>query len=271
MEDRRGGRRSASGRRSRERSRSRTRSRSRRRDRSRSRDVSRSVSRELLREEPVAEITKLVKNQQEVILDLLRNHKEEVDNKLQARARRFGNKQLEKQYEVNSALLEQAQKALGCVEASDADGADRYLRELIKQLTQHEEDLLIADASPHGWLAVSKIRSTKELPKSLRKRLAEVDKQLSSQKDRAAGANGGFKGKLPPVPGQGPNPLFRRGERRFSPEEALFAASKQIRPGTCSQCHKEFHYYRECPEFWQKVAASREAKAKQPQPAEAEA
>lgn len=252
--------------RSRSRSPSRSRSRSRRRVRSRSRDVSRSVSRDLLRDEPVAEIAKLVKEQQGVLLDLLKDHKAEVDSKLQARSRRFASRQLEKQFEVNAGFLELGQKALASVEARDAEGAHRYLKELLQQLHQHEEDLLIADASPHGWLAVSKIRSTKELPKGLRKRLAEVDKLLSSQKDRAG--NGGFKKKFQPLPQQGANPVFRRdGIRRVSPEEALFAASKQLRPGTCSTCHKEFHYYRECPEFWAKVAASREAKAKESQPA----
>jgi len=231
--------------------------------------VSRSVSRELLRgEEPVIEIARLVKNQQEVLLDLLKDHKEEVDTKLQAKTRRFASKQIEKQYELNSSFLDLAQKAQASVEVRDGERAKLHLGELIKQLTQHEEDLLIADASPHGWLAVSKIRSTKELPKDLRKRLAAVDKQLSSQ--RTKDGDGGFKRKFSNLPGTSqPNPMFRRTERRISPEEALFAAGRQIRPGTCSHCHKELHYYRECPEFWAKVHASREAKAKEPQPAAA--
>jgi len=226
------------------------------------------VSRELLRgEEPVVEIARLVKNQQEVLLDLLKDHKEEVDSKLQARTRKFGNRQLEKQYELNASFLELAQKIKLSVEARDGERAKLHVDELIKQLEQHEEDLLIADASPHGWLAVSKIRSTKELPKSLRKRLAAVDKQLSSQRGKE---DGGAKRKFPAVPGTSQqNPLYRRMERRVSPEEALYAAARQVRPGTCSHCHKEFHYYRECPEFWAKVHSSREAKAKESQPAAA--
>jgi len=226
------------------------------------------VSRELLRgEEPVVEIARLVKNQQEVLLDLLKDHKEEVDTKLQARTRKFTSRQLEKQYELNSNFLELAQKTKVSVEARDGERAKLHVCELIKQLEQHEEDLLIADASPHGWLAVSKIRSTKELPKNLRKRLAAVDKQLSSQKGREDGVP---KRKFPPFQGQGQqNPLYRRTERRVSPEEALYTASRQVRPGTCSHCHKELHYYRECPEFWAKVHASREAKAKEPESAAA--
>lgn len=215
----------------------------------------------------MAEIVKLVKSQQEVLLDLLRDHKEEVDLKLQSRGRKFANRQIERQYELNVAFLDLAQKGLGCVDANEVERGRHYLVELIKQLEQHEEDLLIADASPHGWLAVSKIRATKELPKTLRKRLAEVDRLLSSQKEKEG--HGGPAKKYQQLPGQGQGPLFRRAERRFSPEEAMFAAAKQLRPGTCSQCHKGLHYFRECPEFWQKVNASREAQAKDQQPATA--
>ena len=257
--------------RDRDRSRSRTRRRSssrerRRAERSRSRDVSRSVSRELLRgEEPVAEIARIVQEQQGVLLDLFKEHKEEVDTKLQQKGRRFGNRQIEKQYELNLTFLDLARKGLNCVKGGEERRAAKHLEELVRQLESHEEDLLIADASPHGWLAVSKIRSTKELPKNLRKRLAEVDRQLSTQKDRGPG-DGKFAKKSPGFSTQGQGPLYRRPDRRISPEEALFEASKQLRPGSCSHCQKGLHFYRECPEFWKKVNAAREAKAKDPQP-----
>jgi len=251
----------------RDRSRSSSRDLRRRLERSRSRDVSRSVSRELLRgEEAVGEIAKLVQTQQEVLLDLLQEHKVEVETKLQQKGRKFGNRQLEKQNEVNSGFLEVARKAQASANAGDARRAGKHLEELIQLLEAHEQDLLIADASPHGWLAVSKIRSTKELPKNIRKRLAEVDRQLSSQKDKPGD------GQAPRKPsrfqGQGAGPVFRRADRRVSPEEALFEASKQLRPGSCSHCQKGLHFYRECPEFWRKVQAAREAKAKDPQPAQ---
>jgi len=115
---------------------------------------------------------------------------------------------------------------------------------------------------------VSKIRSTKELPKNIRKRLAEVDRQLSTQK---SSGDGQFKKKSFGVPGPSSGPLFRRPDRRISPEEALFEASKQLRPGSCSHCQKGLHFYRECPEFWRKVNSAREAKAKDTQPAAAAA
>jgi hypothetical protein len=250
------------------RERSQDRSRSKRRVRSRSRDVSRSVSRELLRgEENVEEIAKIVKNQQEVLLGLFQEHKEEVDGKLQSRGRRFASKQLEKQYELNSGYLELAKKSLTAVQNREESRAIKNLEELVQQLESHEEDLLIADASPHGWLAVSKLRSTKELPKGIRKRLAEVDRLLSSQKERSDGQP---KKKFAGVRAEGAGPLFKRPERRLSPEEAMFAAAKQIRPGICAHCQKSLHFYRECPEFWKKVQAAREAKAANPESAQAD-
>jgi hypothetical protein len=119
----------------------------------------------------------------------------------------------------------------------------------------HEEDLIIADTSPHGWLAVSKVRAGQELPKSLRKKLAQVDKDLAARK------NGGFKKKPGGFQKQGEGSNFRKGDKRVSPEEALAAAAKTIRPGTCSHCQKGLNYYRECQDFWRRVQQSREAKA----------
>jgi hypothetical protein len=253
------------------RSRRRTKSRSRtrrgpsRRSRFRSGSycLSQSVSRELLREpEKIEEIAKLVKEQQEVLLDLFKEHKTEIDSKLQSKVRRFGSKQTEKQYEINAGFLELAQKALQYIEEDNAERARMVLELLVQQLGEHEKDLLIADASPHGWLAVAKIRSTMELPKTLRKRLVEVDKILSTQKGTT---NGGFKKKSPRFPAASQDTVFRRVDRRISPEETLFSAAKQLRPGSCSHCQKGLHFYRECPDFWKKVQESREAKAKETQ------
>jgi hypothetical protein len=126
---------------------------------------------------------------------------------------------------------------------------------LVAELEKHEEDLIIADTSPHGWLAVSKVRAGTELSKSLRKKLAQVEKELAQRK------NGGFKKKHDFVPKQGDSSTGRRGDRRISPEEALSNAAKQIRPGTCSHCQKGLHFYQECPDFWKKVMQSREAQA----------
>jgi hypothetical protein len=256
----------AGGSRSRSRSRlRRRRSRShsrRRRSRSRSFRLERSTSRELYRElEPkVEKITKLVESQQEFILELLSEHKAEVDSKLQSRQRKFGNKQIEKQFEVNENFWEQAEKILAKVKAGETKRAEKLVSALIKDIEQHGEDLVIADTSPFGWLAVAKVRSATDFPKPIRKRLEQVDKDLAAQRGFK---NGGAGRTFLSLQGQGQEPVTRRGDRRLTPEEALFQAGRQVRRGACSHCKKEYHYFKECPAFWTKVQESRAAKAKE--------
>ena len=81
--------------------------------------------------------------------------------KLQQKGRRFASRQIEK---LNGGFLDLASKSLQYAKNREGSRTVKYLEELVQQLETHKEDLLIADASPHGWLAVSKLRSTKELP-----------------------------------------------------------------------------------------------------------
>jgi hypothetical protein len=127
-----------------------------------------------------------------------------VDSKIQNRARRFASKQIDKQFQVNTGFKDTAQKALVALEASEVVRATELVTTLVADLERHEEDLIIADTSPHGWLAVSKVRSGQELSKSLRKKLAQVEKDLSMRK------NGGFKKKTSFVSKQGESSFGRR-------------------------------------------------------------
>jgi hypothetical protein len=252
--------RSRSRRRSRSRSRSRRRSTSRRvRHRSPSQDeFRRSVSGDLTRgEDQIHSIKQIVEQQQDVILNLLTEHKAEVDGKITAKSRRFASRQIDKQFQVNANFKELAQKALVALAASEVVRTKELLTTLVEDLEKHEEDLIIADTSPHGWLAVAKVRSGQELPKTLRKKLAQVEKDLSARR------NGGFKKKSNFFSNKNESGSGRRfnnnnGNRRISPEEAIANAAKQSRPGTCSHCNKNNHFYRECPLFWGKVLQSRE-------------
>jgi len=217
------------------------------------------VSGELYREgEQIEEIKKLVASQQEYIVNLITTHKAELEEKIQAKARSFGNKAIEKQYSVNVGFKELATKVLTALQASEVQVAIELATELVDDLEKHEEDLIIADTSPHGWLAVTKVRSAKELPKSLRKRLAQVEKDLSARRPRD--------GRVPRssfrFSSKGREPYIKRPERKLSPEELLHLAGRQSRTGTCSHCHKGMHFFRECPDLWKKVLESREAAQK---------
>jgi hypothetical protein len=229
------------------------------RSRSRSERLERSVSRELYKEEPkkIKELQQYVDSQQDILVELLNDHKAKVDEKLSSKARRFSSKQLEKQYQVNQTFKDLVEKIREAHKAKEWKVAKRTADELAEGIEEHEQDLIIADISPHGWLAVNKLRNTSDLPKALRKRLTQVEKDLEAQKTKH-----GSRKKPLSVQGTGTGSAGSGANRKFSPEEALSFASKQIRPGTCSHCHKEYHFYRECPVFWTKVQEGREAKAK---------
>jgi hypothetical protein len=199
-----------------------------------------------------------VEQQQNYLVELIAEHKAEVDEKLQVKSRRFQSKQIEKQYQINSQYKDQVTKIQQALANKDRDKAIEVADALAEQLEEHEQDLIIADSSPHGWLAVSKLRTGKELPKALRKRLAAVERDLALQKTRKNGPAGK---KFTRFPNQSAASDGKKPDRRFSPEEALHSAAKQLRPGLCSHCNKQYHFFRECPDFWTKVNQSRAAKA----------
>jgi hypothetical protein len=209
---------------------------------------------------PPAEVPKLIKAQQDFLVDLIAEHKKEIDSRLQSKLRRFASKPLEKQYEVNSNFKELVDKSLSALRKDNKKKAKTLLKKLRKGLKEHEEDLLIADTSPNGWLAVAKLRNKTYLPDDLRKKLDKIDKEIWRSKQHG----GQQQKKFARVPGQGSggNVRTNRPIQKLSPEELLFNASKQIRAGTCSHCKKENHFYRECPDFWTKVQESREERAK---------
>ena len=150
----------------------RSRSRGRYRDRLVSRSISRSVSGELTNGVELGEIKTLVTCQQEYIVDLLSAHKSELEAKLQGQSRKFASRQLEKQYQVNLAFKEKVSRIIQAVKKNDKQLALEEAEALAAELERHEEDLIIADTSPHGWLAVAKVRAGTELPKDLRKKLS---------------------------------------------------------------------------------------------------
>ena len=143
------------------RSRSRDRTTHRHRHRGHRDTISRSASRGLYDqpEEPVQAIKKLVTSQQEIILDLLSEHRAEVDEKIQLKSRRFSSKQIEKQYHINTEFRELVAKITAALHASEIGRAEDVLQQLSAKLEDHEHDLIVADTSPHGWLAVAKLRS----------------------------------------------------------------------------------------------------------------
>ncbi len=223
--------------------------------------MARSTSRTLYDEETVTveQVPKLIKQQQDFIVDLLTDHKHEVESKLKARQRRFSSRPLEKQFEVNSKFAELVDKALAELKRGNKKKTKSTLKQLRDGIKEHQEDLVIADTSPNGWLAVSRLRNRSDLSDDLRRKLEKVDKEI--WRSRSYGGPRKKFGKIQSQ-GQGGDVRTSRPQQKLSPEELFYNASKQIRAGTCSHCKKEHHFYRECPDFWKKVQESREERAK---------
>jgi hypothetical protein len=116
------------------------------------------------------------------MLELLNDHRSELESKIQTKTRRFASRQIEKQYQINSEFRDLATKAVAALEAGEVQRATSVCKKLLEDIERHSEDLIIADQSPHGWLAVAKVRSGQELPKAVRKRLAQVEKELAVSK-----------------------------------------------------------------------------------------
>jgi hypothetical protein len=202
------------------------------------------------------EVPRLIKEQQDFIVDLISEHKQEVDIKLQSKTRRFASKALERQFDVNSSFKELTCKALSALKRGNKKKVKSILKKLRDGITEHEEDLIVADTSPNGWLAVAKLRGRAELPDDLRKKLDRIDKELFRSKSYGRVAK-----KPASIQEQGGDGVIRTRrppQQQRSPEELLYAAARQVRAGICAHCRKENHFYRECPDFWRKVQEARE-------------
>jgi len=179
-----------------------------------------------------------------------------VDSKLQEKKRKFSSKQIEKQFDVVCGFKELCLKTKSALEEKEYKHAATANDILLEQIETQEENLIIADSSPHSWLAVAKVRAATDLPKNLRKKLEIVNKELSAKPQHGAARR-----KPPQLQREGQNPLMGGS----SPEEAIFLATRNAKPGTCTLCKKELHFYKECPLFWEKVTEARIAtKTKEP-------
>jgi hypothetical protein len=84
------------------------------RSRSRSERLELSVSQELYAEEPkkLKQLEQFVEKQQDILVDLLNDHKAKVEEKLANKSRKFSSKQLEKQYQVNQGFRDLTEKII---------------------------------------------------------------------------------------------------------------------------------------------------------------
>ena len=200
------------------------------------------------------EMKNLVLNKFQEVSQTITEQKEELEEKVTKSSIKFAQKPLEKQFDVKRSILSlnlRVQKAL----KKDYKKAKKLVREEEELLLEHEEDLLIADSSQHGWLTVSKIRDKKFLNSSLVKKIAQVDSLIEKSWNGLDAQNSGRRqqygssqqyGGWQQYGAQG-SVVMKRPEKKSSPEELLLSVAKTTRAGQCSFCLEPGHWYRKCP------------------------
>ena len=209
---------------------------------------------------------RLLREQQETIEDLLSEQKREFVERVDPnRSHSFNQKSLEKQFDVNRDFLLLAKKIQKCLDKQQIYQAKDHIENLLDELKTHQEDLIAADISRNGWLAVARLRDKCSLPKSLLKELEKVDDQIDNRRKKYRnGRTGERSSEVDKETQRNPNKFFKPQQgggkpQKKSPEEILQEATRQTRAGVCSHCKQEGHFFRECAGFWTKVLENRKA------------
>ena len=215
-------------------------------------------------------IKTLLKKHRDTIAELLAEQKQDLYDKVEessSKKHNFRQKNIEKQWEVNDRFEKIAKRAESALKKGRIEKAKSCIEELVDGLEEHSEDLIGADISRHGWLSVARVRNRTSLPKDFLKELERVDTSLDKTKSNTQPPKyGKYSGRNPNVDGATQRDSYVRTNRppfkKQSPEQLLEEATKQTRAGQCGHCQQEGHFYRECPDFWEKVKESRKANLK---------
>ena len=204
----------------------------------------------------------LLLEQEENLTEVVLNHKQEVEELVSGK-RTLKKKSLQKQFEFTDVVAKDLQKVKKNLSKNKVAKSLDVLEKLISFVEEKQEDLQIADSSPHGWLAVSCVRNKSNLPKELQKKVEKVNSRLDKSKELSTNVKRekyGYKKyqKFDQGFNQENRVRIQRGGRQ-SPQEMLQTLAKQKRAGMCSHCNDYGHFYRECSKFWAAVQESRRA------------
>ena len=118
----------------------------------------------------------------EEVHQTLAAQKEEMEEKLKKSSVNFTQKPIERQFEVNARILALNHKMQKVLKNKDYKRVKSLVREQEEELKEHQENLMIAEFSQHGWLTVSKIRGEKHLDSSVIKKIQKVDALIDMAK-----------------------------------------------------------------------------------------
>jgi len=252
--------------RQRSRSRQRTQRRSRsQRSRSRNRDDQRRDDdrREDRRDGviPVSEVEKLLARQQESLLDIVTNHRQEIDelvtpNQQNITFRKVG---IGKQHSFNQGIISMVKKLKKYHKEDKYQKGKDLIKDILAKLEEQQTDLVIADSSKHSWLTVSVLRNKSNLPADIVKKVDKIENRL----DRSRPQTRQNHGETSTNTGHRYREYKVQTDRKPAkgPEALLAQLQGQRREGKCTHCHGTGHYWRECSHFWESVQKSRAAAA----------
>ena len=149
--------------------------------RSKSKSFSRSQSPRFSKfdnEKELSKFRELLKEQENHLSDLMLDHKKDVEDLVKERKRSFRRKPLQKQFEFLDDISNNLEKTKKLLKKNKVEKALKTIRNCSDKLEDKKEDLLIADQSPHGWLAVSLLRENSDLPRGTQKKLDKINYRL---------------------------------------------------------------------------------------------
>ena len=125
----------------------------------------------------VSQVKELMNEQQNSLLEILGHHREDVDELISSKTKKFRKPAIEKQHLFNSSMLQLLQRIKKEHKKQHFESAYTIIKEAISKLENQQSDLLIADQSKYGFLTVNLLHGNTELPSSVAKKVEKIAKK----------------------------------------------------------------------------------------------
>ncbi len=199
----------------------------------------------------VNQVKQLMDEQQNNLLQILGNHKDDIDDLVASKTKKFRKPSIEKQHQFNAQILHLLNRVKKEHKKGHSETVASLIKEALSKLENQQADLLVADQSKYGFLTVNLLRGNTELPSSIAKKVEKIESRLDKTHQDYE------RGKKPSKPLDTKTGGRFEHRRKQGPEQLLQQLQRRTREGKCSHCEQDGHFFRECPKFWQEVSDAR--------------